>query len=186
MRRICVFCGSRTGVDSVHAVAAREVGTMIGQRGIELVYGGGRVGLMGILADAAMAAGGSVIGIIPSSLHESEIGHDGINELIVVETMHERKQKMADLSDAFITLAGGAGTLEELFEQWTWAQLGFHGKPCGVLNINGYYTHMKAHVDFMVEQGFVSREHASILLFAETPGALIDAFATYQPPRRKW
>jgi len=136
--RICVFCGSSLGSDQVYADAARAAGRTLARRRIALVYGGGRVGLMGVLADAALNAGGRVIGVIPQSLLEREIQHMGLSELQVVSTMHERKTKMAELASGFIALPGGAGTLEEIFEQWTWAQLGIHHKPCGFLNTNGY------------------------------------------------
>src|SRR6185369_11799243 len=136
---VCVYCGSRTGATPSHVEAAREVGRLIGERGWRLVYGGGKVGLMGVVADAAMAAGANVIGVIPQALMQREVGHQGISQLQVVQTMHQRKQAMAERSDAFIALPGGIGTLEELYEVWTWRQIGYHDRPVGLLNTEGYY-----------------------------------------------
>ena len=153
---ICVYCGSRTGIDPAFENAAREVGTLIGKRGWELVYGGGRAGLMGVVADAALRAGGTVIGVIPQSLIDREMGHPGLTELHIVQTMHERKRMMAERADAFVALPGGLGTFEELFEVWTWRQLGYHDKPIGILNVNGYYATLLQFLDQTVEQGFVA------------------------------
>ena len=184
--RICVFCGSSAGNNQVYADAARETGRTLARRGIALVYGGGRVGLMGVLADAALNAGGRVIGVIPQSLLEREIQHTGLSELQVVSTMHERKTKMAELADGFIALPGGAGTLEEIFEQWTWAQLGIHHKPCGFLNTNGYFDPLRQMIDGMTPEGFLRPEHASMLVFHTELAAIVDAFRDYLPPVAKY
>jgi uncharacterized protein (TIGR00730 family) len=151
MRRVCVYCGSRAGTREAYANAARELGTLLGERGIGVVYGGGQVGLMGILADAALAAGGEVIGVIPHALAAREVDHPGVTILHKVETMHERKAMMADLADAFITMPGGIGTLEELTEIWSWAYLGIHHKPVGLLNVAGYYDPLLAFMDGALE-----------------------------------
>lgn len=185
-QRICVFCGSRPGDDPAFVSAARHVGATFAARGITLVYGGGRVGLMGALADGALAAGGTVIGVIPSDLVAREIAHPGISELVVVGSMHERKQRMAELADAFIALPGGAGTLEELFEQWTWAQLGMHRKACGVLNVAGYWNDLAALVATMAARRFVSQEHADMLLVRGELEELLAAISEYRAPRSKW
>jgi hypothetical protein len=184
--RICVFCGSHCGNNELYANTAREMGRALAGRGIDLVYGGGRVGLMGELADAALLAGGSVIGVMPRSLVEREIQHTRITELHVVSSMHERKTKMAELADGFIALPGGAGTLEEIFEQWTWAQLGIHSKPCGFVNANGYFDPLRKMIDRMADEGFLRPEHGSMLLFDTEPAAIIDAFRAYSPPVAKW
>ena len=184
--RICVFCGSNYGNKEPYADAAREMGRVLAQRGIDIVYGGGRVGLMGVVADAALAAGGAVIGVIPQSLAQREIQHAGLTELHIVATMHERKTKMADLADGFIALPGGAGTLEEIFEQWTWAQLGIHQKPCGFLNTNGYFDPLREMIGKMVGEAFLRPEYASMLVFSTEPAAIVDAFGNYSPPVAKW
>lgn len=184
--RICVFCGSNSGNNEIYADAAREMGRTLAQRGVDLVYGGGRVGLMGALADAVLVDGGAVIGVIPQALVEREIQHAGLTELHVVATMHERKTKMAALADGFIALPGGAGTLEEIFEQWTWAQLGIHHKPCGFLNTNGYFDSLRKMIGHMAREGFTRPEHASMLVFDSEPAAIIDAFHDYSPPATKW
>jgi uncharacterized protein (TIGR00730 family) len=178
---LCVYCGSRAGDNAAYEAAAAAVGTAIGRRGWRLVYGGGRAGLMGRVADAALAAGAQVLGVIPRSLMEREVGHRGLTELHVVETMHERKLMMAEHSDAFIALPGGIGTFEELFEVWTWRQLGYHDKPVGLLNVDGYYD---ALLDFMrqtVAHGFVSdSQHALLQVHAEAD-ALLDSIARLTP-----
>jgi uncharacterized protein (TIGR00730 family) len=184
--RICIFCGSHSGNNELYGNAAREMGTTLAQRGIDVVYGGGRVGLMGALADAALKSGGAVIGVMPQSLVEREIQHTGLTQLHVVASMHERKTKMADLSDGFIALPGGAGTLEEIFEQWTWAQLGIHQKPCGFLNTNSYYDPLRLMIEKMASEAFLRPEHASMLFFETDPATLIDAFRNYSPPPTKW
>ena len=183
---ICVFCGSREGNDSNYVKAARDTGRMFAERGIALVYGGGKVGLMGAIADAALDAGGEVVGVMPRLLVEREISHPRLTQLHVVASMHERKQKMSELSNGFIALPGGAGTLEEIFEQWTWAQLGIHAKPCAFLNVLDYYSHMKTMIQSMVAQGFVKREHADMLMVESDIEAILRAFATYTPPDPKW
>ena len=157
MKSICVFCGSSYGALEAYADIARETGRAIAEQGYTLVYGGAKVGLMGTVADAALEAGGKVIGVLPRSLQDKEIGHEGLSELHLVDSMHERKAMMADLSDAFIALPGGVGTLEEIFEVWTWGQLGYHKKPCGFLNAEGYYDHLIAFLDHQTEQGFTKQ-----------------------------
>ena len=184
--RICVFCGSNSGNNEVYANAARETGRTLARRQIDLVYGGGRVGLMGALADGALNAGGAVIGVMPRSLVEREIQHTGLTELHTVESMHERKSKMAELADGFMALPGGAGTFEEIFEQWTWAQLGIHAKPCGFLNTNGYFDPMRRMIEQMAGEGFLHLEHASMLVFDTDPAAIVDAFQEYSAPAAKW
>ena len=172
-RSLCVYCGSRTGLQPGYAHAAHEVGTLIGRLGWQLVYGGGRAGLMGVVADAAIAAGARVIGVIPSSLMERELGHGGLTELHVVETMHERKRLMAERSDAFLALPGGLGTFEELFEVWTWRQLGYHDKPLGLLNVDGYYDALLAFIATTMEQGFVAATQRDLLLVDASASPLL-------------
>jgi uncharacterized protein (TIGR00730 family) len=172
--RLCVFCGSKTGDDPRFTQAAVETGTLLAQRGIGVVYGGGHVGLMGVLADAARAAGGEVIGVIPQSLADREIAHSDLSQLHVVETMHERKALMAELSAGFIALPGGFGTLEEFCEVITWSQLGIHAKPCGILNVAGYFDHLIAMFDYAVKRGFISDENREIVLESQQPIELID------------
>jgi uncharacterized protein (TIGR00730 family) len=182
LRRVCVYCGSRAGTREAYANAARELGTLLGERGIGVVYGGGQVGLMGILADAALAAGGEVIGVIPHALAAREVDHPGVTILHKVETMHERKAMMADLADAFITMPGGIGTLEELTEIWSWAYLGIHHKPVGLLNVAGYYDPLLAFMDGALEDGFVQPVHRDLLQVAASPPELLDKIAAYEPP----
>ena len=160
---ICVYCGSRPGESGLYADAARSIGTEIGRRGWQLVYGGGRAGLMGVVADAALAAGASVIGVIPQSLMVRELGHTGLTELHVVETMHQRKMMMAERSAAFLALPGGIGTFEELFEVWSWRQLGYHDKPLGLLNVAGYYDTLLGFLQQSREQGFMSQMQLDLL-----------------------
>ena len=174
---LCVYCGSRFGADPAFAAAARAVGTEIGRRGWTLVYGGGNVGLMGAVADAAMAAGAPVVGVIPRTLLEREVGHRGLTELHVVETMHERKREMAERSDAFLALPGGIGTFEELFEVWTWRQLGYHDKPVGLLDVAGYYAPLLGFLQSTVDQGFVSPPQRELLRTGADPVALLDGLA---------
>jgi len=184
--RICVFCGSSPGNLQSYQNAAVEVGELLAREKIELVYGGGNVGLMGIVADAALAAGGDVTGVMPRHLVESEISHKGLTTLEVVEDMHERKMKMSELSDAFLTLPGGAGTLEEITEQWTWAQLGIHTKPCAFYNVDGYYDHLHAMIDKIVEAGFMKASYADMLIYGEDARSILEAFKTYKAPAKKW
>ncbi len=187
MKRICVFCGSNVGARPTYAATAQELGLRLAQRRIGLVYGGGCVGLMGLLADEALAAGAEVIGILPEALDQREIGHRGLTELRVVQTMHERKAMMADLSDGFIALPGGFGTMEEFCEVLTWAQLGLHAKPCGLLNVEGYYDPFLTFLDHLVAEQFVHPLHRSMVLQAPTPVELLDQFATYKPVTlKKW
>ncbi len=181
LRSICVFCGASPGAYPVYAEAAAALGRELAQRGMTLVYGGGEVGLMGVVADAALAAGGEVIGVIPQALQDSEIGHRGLTRLEVVEGMHARKARMAELADAFIALPGGLGTLEELFEVWTWGQLGYHGKPLGLLEVNGFYAKLIGFLDHLVDERFVRRQHRGMLQVRETPQDLLEALAAWEP-----
>ena len=174
-KAICVFCGSSTGNRLDHAVAATQLGAAIARRGLDLVYGAGHVGLMGILADAALAGGGRVIGVIPQSLVARELAHAGLTELHVVHTMHERKALMADKSDAFIALPGGFGTADELFEILTWAQLGIHHKPVGILNVGGFFNSLLAWMDNCVNSGLLRSAHRAMLVVAQTANELLDA-----------
>ncbi|MBS7599126.1 TIGR00730 family Rossman fold protein [Pseudomonas sp. RC2C2] len=182
VRSVCVFCGASTGVNPAYREAAIALGQAIAERGLTLVYGGGAVGLMGIVADAAMAAGGEVIGIIPEALKNAEIGHTGLTRLEVVDGMHARKARMAELSDAFVALPGGLGTLEELFEVWTWGQLGYHAKPLGLLDVNGLYSKLGSFLDHVVEEGFVRPQHRAMLQLADSPAELLDAMDSFEAP----
>ena len=173
MKRICVFCGSSPGARAIYRETAVEVGRTLAQRGIGVVYGGGNVGLMGAVADAALAAGGEVIGVIPRRLAEREVAHDGLTQLHVVETMHERKALMTEFSDAFLTLPGGFGTLDELFEAITWRQLGFHDKPCGVLDVDGYFAGLRAFVERAVSDGFIRPHDGARVAYAQTVEAIL-------------
>lgn len=187
MNAVCVYCGSSPGEDPAYAAAATAVGRLLAASGRALVYGGGHVGLMGTVADAALAAGGRVIGVIPRSLEEKELAHRGLSELRVVGSMHERKAMMADLADAFLALPGGLGTLEELFETWTWGQLGLHAKPCGLLNVAGFYDPLLALVDHMVAERFVGADHRRLLLVDTDPEKLLATMAALHPrPMRRW
>ena len=182
VRSVCVFCGASTGANPAYREAAIALGQAIAQRGLTLVYGGGAVGLMGIVADAAMAAGGEVIGIIPQALKDAEVGHSGLTRLEVVDGMHARKARMAELSDAFVALPGGLGTLEELFEVWTWGQLGYHAKPLGLLDVNGFYSKLGSFLDHVVEEGFVRPQHRAMLQLTDSPAELLDAMDSYRAP----
>ncbi|MDE1165838.1 MAG: TIGR00730 family Rossman fold protein [Pseudomonas sp.] len=181
LKSVCVFCGASTGSNPAYRQAAQALGQALAARKLTLVYGGGAVGLMGIVADAALAAGGEVIGIIPESLNSLEIGHKGCTRLEVVDGMHARKARMAELSDAFIALPGGLGTLEELFEVWTWGQLGYHGKPLGLMEVNGFYSKLSGFLDHLVQEGFVREHHRGMLQMDESPDALLDALDAWQP-----
>lgn len=174
MKSLCVYCGSRAGDDPAFAAAARAVGAAIGRRGWRLVYGGGGSGLMGAVADAALADGARTLGIIPDALMDRELGHPGLDELIVVQTMHERKRLMAEHSDAFLALPGGIGTLEELFEVWTWLQLGYHAKPVGLLNVASYYDPLLAFMDRSVARGFVPPAQRALLQVGAEVDSLLD------------
>ncbi len=184
--KICVFCGSSFGKDEAYRRAAELTGKLLAQRGIELIYGGGHVGLMGVIADAVLSEGGKVTGVIPRALSEREIAHDDLTTLVVVESMHERKAEMAKRADGFISLPGGAGTLEEAFEQWTWAQLGVHQKPSGFLNMEGYFDPLRVMIKKMVTEGFLKPEYADMLVFSDDPAQILSAFESYAPPSRKW
>jgi uncharacterized protein (TIGR00730 family) len=187
IRRLCVFCGSSAGREPAYRHLTESLARALAERGIGIVYGGAWVGLMGALADAALAAGGEVIGVIPQALIEREIGHRGLTELRIVASMHERKALMAELADGFVALPGGIGTLEELFEVWTWAQLGLHTKPCALLDTDGFYGPLAAFLDHLVEAGFVREAHRAMLLTAHSPAELLTAFEAYRPPRvGKW
>jgi uncharacterized protein (TIGR00730 family) len=182
MKRVCVFCGSSTGAHPVYLEAARHLGRRLAERGLGLVYGGASVGLMGALADEALAAGGEVVGVITRPLMDREIGHPRLTRLEVVETMHERKARMAELADAFAVLPGGIGTLEEFFEVWTWGYLGLHRKPCGLLDVNGYYAPLRQLVDHMVAERFLREETRKAVLFSSGVDELLEWLTTYEPP----
>jgi uncharacterized protein (TIGR00730 family) len=186
MRAVCVFCGSNVGRNPAYQQAAASVGTALAKAGVRLVYGGGKIGLMGAVADAAIAAGGHVAGVMPRALAEREIAHAGLAELHVVETMHQRKTMMAGLADAFIALPGGAGTLEEFFEQWTWAQLGVHGKPCGLLNVSDYFGPMIAMMQRIVAEGFMGGRYFDMLVIETEIEPMLKRFTNYTPPPQKW
>jgi uncharacterized protein (TIGR00730 family) len=187
MRRVCVFCGSSPGRNPVHLEAARATGRALARRGMGLVFGGGSVGLMGAIADEVLAAGGEAVGVIPRALQLRELAHARLTALHVVGSMHERKAKMAALAHAFVALPGGIGTLEEFAEILTWAQLGLHARPCGLLDVEGYYRPLIAFFDHAVEEGFVRPEHRQLMVVAEDPDELIDRFAAWQPPAiEKW
>ncbi|MBN6036688.1 TIGR00730 family Rossman fold protein [Amycolatopsis sp. 195334CR] len=179
MKRVCVFCGSSPGNSPVYTEQAAALGKLLAERGIGLVYGGASVGTMGVVADAALAAGGEVIGVIPGHLMSAEVGHHGLTELHVVDTMHERKAMMAELSDAFLALPGGAGTLEELFEVWTWAQLGLHAKPLGLVDVAGYFEPLRKFVDHMVDEGFLRAQHREMVSVDPDPRVLLEIFASH-------
>ncbi len=185
MNRLAVFCGSKDGAHPVFREAAGTLGQALAARDIGLVYGGSRVGTMGAVADATLAAQGQAIGVLPHFLQEKELAHPGLTELHLVHSMHERKAKMSELADGYIILPGGPGTMEEFFEVFTWAQLGLHEKPCGVLNIDGYYDPLIALFDTMERQGFLIPEHRAMLIVESDPNRLLERFATYEAPRVK-
>ncbi|HEY6003707.1 MAG TPA: TIGR00730 family Rossman fold protein [Anaeromyxobacter sp.] len=187
MRRVCVFCGSSAGKNPVYGEMAARLGSTLARRGIGLVYGGGSIGLMGAVADAALAAGGEVVGVIPRALQLRELAHGKLTTLHVVGSMHERKAKMAELAHAFIALPGGMGTLEEFSEILTWAQLGLHARPCGLLDVAGYYRPLITFFDAAVAEGFVRPEHRQLVVVADDPDALLDRFLAWQaPPVERW
>jgi uncharacterized protein (TIGR00730 family) len=187
MKRVCVFCGSSAGSRSEYAQVAAATGEAIARRGLGLVYGGGHVGLMGIVADAALRSGGEVIGVITEALRDREVAHEDLPQLFVVRTMHERKAKMAELSDAFLVLPGGIGTMEEFFEVWTWGQLGEHRKPVGLVNVAGYFDGLIEFIGHMEVEEFLKSKHREMLIVRNTPSAVLDAFASYEPPAiGKW
>ncbi|MBT0668203.1 TIGR00730 family Rossman fold protein [Novosphingobium profundi] len=181
--RICVYLGSSPGRNPVYRETAEEFGTLLAKRGIGLVYGGGEVGLMGVIADAVCAAGGEVIGVIPEALRAREKDHQGITELHVVKSMHERKALMAKLSDGFVTLPGGIGTFEEMFEAWCWSQLGYHAKPVGLLNVGDFYNGLIQFIDKIVSEGFLQDRHRDMLLVDNNPERLLDRIVEFIPPQ---
>jgi uncharacterized protein (TIGR00730 family) len=183
MKWLCVFCGSKAGDGDAYAGAARQLGGLLVGRGLGLVFGGGHVGLMGVLADAVLAAGGQAVGVIPKALVDRELAHGALTRLHVVATMHERKALMADLSDGFVALPGGFGTADELFEILTWAQLGLHAKPVGLLNVAGFFRPLLAWLDHTVATGFLRPRHRQLLLEAEAPGRLLDQLLRWRPPQ---
>jgi uncharacterized protein (TIGR00730 family) len=182
VKRICVFCASKLGARPQYAAAARDLGRTLAERGLAIVCGAGGVGLMNELSNAALERGGEVIGVIPHALVERELAHENLTELRVVDSMHERKALMADLADAFIALPGGYGTFEELLEIVTWAQLGLHEKPCGLLNVAGYYVRLQQFLDHAVNERFLKAEHRALLLVGESPADLLRQFEAYVPP----
>ena len=187
LKSVCVFCGASPGARPIYHEAAAQLGRHIAERGLTLVYGGGAVGLMGVVADAALAAGGEVIGIIPQSLERAEIGHKGLTRLEVVDGMHARKARMAELADAFIALPGGLGTLEELFKVWTWGQLGYHAKPLGLLEVDGFYARLTDFLDHLVAERFVREQHRAILQLSASPAELLARMDAWQPTAApKW
>ncbi|MCA9078233.1 MAG: TIGR00730 family Rossman fold protein [Planctomycetaceae bacterium] len=187
MKTVCVYCGSSVGSRDEYTQAARELGRLLASRGLRIVYGAGNIGLMGVLADAALEAGGEVIGVIPEALVERELAHNGVTDLRIVHSMHERKALMADLSDAFIALPGGFGTFEELCEMLTWLQLGIHQKPCGLLNVAGYYDPLIAMFDQATEERFLRPQHRKLLQVETEPTELLERLAATHPPEtHKW
>jgi len=187
IRSLCVFCGANAGIRDAYVKAAIDLGTFLAQDNIRVIYGGGNVGLMGALADSAMGAGGEVIGVIPEALMAHEVGHRRITELRVVRSMHERKAMMADLSDAFVALPGGIGTFEELFEIWTWSQLGLHKKPLGLLDVAGYYGHLVAFTDHAVAEGFLRPKHHAAMMVDTDAARLLDRLRAFTPfDETKW
>lgn len=182
VKTLVVYCGSSDDVPPVFLEAARTMGTALVQRELTLIFGGGRTGLMGAVADAALAAGGRVIGILPHQFNTPVLAHDGLSDLVLVDSMHERKARMAEMGDAFVALPGGFGTLEELFEILTWAQIGMHRKPVGILNVQGYYDPLLAMIERARQQGFIYAEHRNLIVCESTPGALLDGLAAYAPP----
>ncbi len=184
---LCVFCGSSMGADAVYSDAASELGAEIARRGMRLIYGAGNIGLMGVIADAVLDAGGEVVGVIPQALLEKEVAHQSLTELIVVETMHQRKAKMADLADAFVAMPGGFGTFEEFCEVLTWNQLGVHNKPCGLLNTAGYYDLLLGLFQRAEDDRFLRAEHHQMVLTADSVSDLFERLANWQPtPQNKW
>ena len=187
MKRICVYCGSNSGRRPEYTRAARRLGALLAEEGLGLVYGGASVGVMGAIANAALAGGAEVIGVIPRALATREVAHSGLSDLHLVESMHERKAKMAQLSDGFVALPGGWGTIEEIFEALTWAQLGLHRKPCGLLNVAGYYDHLGAFLEHAMTEAFVKPEYRPMILLEDDPATLLKRFRSYDAPQvRKW
>ncbi len=187
MKTVCVYCGSSAGRRPEYSAAARRLGEELVSRGLDLVYGGSSVGIMKVVADAVLERGGRVTGVIPEALVRKEIAHRGLTELHVTSSMHERKMRMAELSDAFVALPGGIGTLEELFEAWTWGQLGLHAKPCGLLNVAGYWDGLTAFLDHSVAEGFVKEANRAMLVVSGDPKELLDRFESWRAPTvEKW
>ncbi len=187
MKAICVYCGSSPGRLEAYADGARALAHALVVRDLGLVYGGASIGLMGLLADSVLQLGGRVVGVIPEALARKEVAHHGLTELHITQSMHERKTRMAELSDGFIAMPGGIGTFEELFEIWTWAQLGIHAKPVGLLNVAGYYDALTQFLDHATHEQFMKPQHRSLLIVAPEPVALLARFAAYQPPGiQKW
>lgn len=182
IKNICVYCGSSSGRNSDYSDYARLLAVELVQRDIGLVYGGSKIGIMGTMANSVLELGGKVIGIIPEPLVNKEVAHLGLTELRVTKSMHERKSLMAELADGFIALPGGIGTLEEIFEMWTWAQLGFHQKPCGLLNVSGYYDKLSEFLDYVVTEEFVRLAHREMLIIESVPARMIERFMDYVPP----
>ena len=187
VRSVCIYCGSSLGNSPEYAEQASILARTLAQNAITIVYGGAKVGLMGVIADTALAEGGKVIGVIPQSLVEKEVAHQGLSKIHVVESMHERKALMSELSEGFIALPGGVGTFEEIFEVWTWAQLGFHSKPCGLLNISSYFDTLSAFISHAASEGFIKPQHHEMLIVAATVDELLARFNTYRPQTvKKW
>lgn len=187
IKSVCIYCGSSLGNRPEYAEQAAVLSRTLVRNGISIVYGGARVGIMGIIADTALAEGGKVVGVIPRALVEKEVAHQGLSKLHVVESMHERKALMAELSDGFIALPGGMGTLDELFEVLTWAQLGFHSKPCGVLNVSSYYDQLLSFISMASSEGYIRPQHRDMLIVSDSPDELIALFESYRPPEvKKW
>jgi len=187
LRNLCVYCGSNPGRQDIYIEAARELGRTMARQGVGLVYGGASIGIMGAIADAVLEAGGRAVGIIPESLMKKELAHRALTELHVTQSMHERKRMMADLADGFVALPGGAGTLEEIFEVWTWAQLGHHAKPCALYNAGGYYDRLAQFLDHMVAEQFVRPQHRDMLIVEDGPQRLLQRLADYEAPAvTKW
>lgn len=185
IKSLCVYCGSSPGRRQTYSAAAETLAACMVQRNIDLIYGGASIGIMGTLADKILELGGKVIGVIPEALAHKEVAHSQLTELRITHSMHERKMLMAELADAFIALPGGIGTLEELFEIWTWAQLGIHHKPCGLINVDGYYDALITFLDNVHEEGFVKPHHRSMLMVNDDPDALLNHFGDYQAPKIK-
>ena len=187
MTSICVFCGASPGKRPIYIDTAREVGRTLAQQGLRMVYGGGSVGMMGAVADACLEAGGEVIGVITRKLNDLEVGHDNLTEIHIVETMHDRKAKMAELASGFVSLPGGVGTLEEMFEVFTWAQLEIHSKPCALLNVEGYYDRLYAFLQHVVDERFLLREHGEMLLLGDDFEQLLARMRSFEPVKLdKW
>lgn len=186
MKSIAIFCGSALGADPIYLRTAQNVGRCLAEQGITLVYGGGRSGLMGVVADSALAAGGQVIGVIPQVLVTKELAHPGLTELHIVENMQQRKSKMSELADGFVAMPGGVGTLEEIFEQWTWAQLGIHLKPCAFLNVDGFYDDLLKFLSITAKKGFTHSRFIDHLVVAEHIEAVVEQFQNFVAPEPKW